>query len=605
MHQMNKQKRKGGIILQVAILFALGVLTTGLLTYFSEQKLSGNSVKKQTELYAEKVADEVKRSVMEYPAHQWLLQYWYANASEMDIEYDASFSAESETAEKCRVFAARHPEIQIRYADAAQLAALPDADQRLYAEIAYSWLITRIDQIKQAYHIDYLFCVAAEEPYDTQFFLLSGADPGAARGTNYEEVYPLGNIVSVAESQQEAMRAARQDASHLVDAGDYMDYYAYLGEVDGHSVLIGMTYSLSALRADIETQTRTGALFAILNQVGLSLICLALIYAFVLRPLKKVQQNIRLYQDSKDSEIIVENLAKVRPPNEIGQLSEDVSDLAEEIDDYLSKIETITAEKERVTTELHMANQIQESMLPNIFPAFPERPEFDIYAMMEPAREVGGDFYDYFLIDEDHLCMVMADVSGKGVPAALFMMASKIILANNAMMGKSPAEILSDTNATICANNREEMFVTVWLGILEISTGKLTAANAGHEYPVVKNADGSFALYKDKHGLVIGAMDGIRYREYALQLKPGAMLFLYTDGVPEATDAAQQMFGTERMLAALNEQSDAAPEQILRNVRSSVDAFVQEAEQFDDLTMLCVQYIGPNTEDEKRGAGAS
>ena len=246
----------------------------------------------------------------------------------------------------------------------------------------------------------------------------------------------------------------------------------------------------------------------------------------------------------------------------------------------------------RIESELNLASGIQADMLPNIFPAFPDRKEFDIYATMEPAKEVGGDFYDFFLIDDDHLCMIMADVSGKGVPAALFMMASKIILANNAMMGKSPAQILTDTNAAICSNNREEMFVTVWLGILEISTGKLTAANAGHEYPAIKHADGSFELFKDNHGLVIGGMDGIKYKEYTISLEPGSKVFLYTDGVPEATDSQSKMFGVQQMLSALNSDCDASPEATLKNVRAAVDRFVKDAEQFDDLTMLCAEYKG-------------
>ena len=249
-------------------------------------------------------------------------------------------------------------------------------------------------------------------------------------------------------------------------------------------------------------------------------------------------------------------------------------------------------ENSRIETELTMASSIQADMLPNIYPAFPERPEFDVYASMDPAKEVGGDFYDFFLIDDDHLCLIMADVSGKGVPAALFMMASKIILANNAMIGKSPAQILTDTNAAICKNNREEMFVTVWLGILEISTGKLTAANAGHEYPALMQADGSFELFKDKHGFVIGGMEGLRYKEYEIMLKPGAKLFLYTDGVPEATDAHEELFGPDRMIVALNDNRSGEPEDILKGVRSAVDSFVGGAEQFDDLTMLCLQYNG-------------
>ena len=213
---------------------------------------------------------------------------------------------------------------------------------------------------------------------------------------------------------------------------------------------------------------------------------------------------------------------------------------------------------------------------------------------MDPAREVGGDFYDYFLVDDDHLCMLIADVSGKGVPAALFMMASRIILSGYAKQGRSPAEILEQTNETICANNREEMFVTVWLGILEISTGKLTAANAGHEYPVLMTPGGDFEIVKDKHGFVIGGMSGMKYREYDLMLEPGSRLFLYTDGIPEATDSENGLFGKERMLSALNGQKNASPERMLERVRDAVDDFVGDAEQFDDLTMLGFEYKGGN-----------
>ena len=283
----------------------------------------------------------------------------------------------------------------------------------------------------------------------------------------------------------------------------------------------------------------------------------------------------------------------IRTGDEIENLCLIMEDMERDLTEYEDNLTKITAEKERISTELSLATRIQAHMLPSIYPAFPDRPEFDIYASMDPAKEVGGDFYDFFLVDDDHLCMVMADVSGKGVPAALFMMASKIILANNAKLGKSPAQILADTNTSICSNNREEMFVTVWLGILELSTGKLTAANAGHEYPALRKADGSFELLKDKHGFVIGGMEGVKYKEYELQMTPGSKLFLYTDGVPEATDSQNELFGTKRMLDALNEDVAASPEKILKRVRAAVDEFVKDAEQFDDLTMLCLEYRGP------------
>ena len=249
--------------------------------------------------------------------------------------------------------------------------------------------------------------------------------------------------------------------------------------------------------------------------------------------------------------------------------------------------------QEQIARELSMAKQIQESMLPHIFPPFPERAEIDLFASMDPARDVGGDFYDFFFLDEDHLCLVIADVSGKGIPGAMFMMLSKRIIEDSAIQVHSPAEILSRANEALCDNNQAEMFVTVWLGILEISSGKLTASNAGHEFPTFRKKDGCFALYKDKHGFVVGGMEGVRYKDYEVQLLPGDQLFVYTDGVPEATAADGEMFGTDRMIAALNARGEGTPAEILESVRISVDAFVGDAEQFDDLTMMCLTYRGP------------
>ena len=278
--------------------------------------------------------------------------------------------------------------------------------------------------------------------------------------------------------------------------------------------------------------------------------------------------------------------------DEIQVLAESFATLSARTLEYVDQVKKVTAEKERIGAELSLATDIQASMLPHIFPAFPTRSEFDIYASMDPAKEVGGDFYDYFLIDDDHLCMLIADVSGKGVPAALFMMASKIILQSVAMLGYSPAEILRRTNDTICSNNEAEMFVTVWLGILDLNTGKLTAANAGHEFPAFMRPEGRFELYKDKHGFVIGGMEGVRYKEYEIQLDPGSKLFVYTDGVAEATNAENELFGTERMLEALNRDTAASPEATMQNVKNAVNEFVKDAEQFDDLTMVCLEYKG-------------
>ena len=225
-------------------------------------------------------------------------------------------------------------------------------------------------------------------------------------------------------------------------------------------------------------------------------------------------------------------------------------------------------------------------MLPNTFLSFPDRHEFEIFASMTPAKEVGGDFYDFFLIDDDHLGIVMADVSGKGVPAALFMMMSKILIKNLAMQGHSPAKVLELTNAAICQNNRAEMFVTVWFGVMEISTRKMAAANAGHEYPIIQKANGAFELFKDKHSFVVGGMDDMKYTEYEIPFEEGGTLFLYTDGVTEATNADNVLFGTDRLLEVMNRHTDSDPQTLLTQIKAAVDAFVGEADQFDDLTML-------------------
>ena len=259
---------------------------------------------------------------------------------------------------------------------------------------------------------------------------------------------------------------------------------------------------------------------------------------------------------------------------------------------YMEKLSIVSAERERMNTELGIANRIQAAMLPCIFPAYPDREEFDIYATMDPAKEVGGDFYDFFLVDEDHLGMVMADVSGKGVPAALFMMASKIMINDRASDGGSPGKILEQVNDTLCSNNQEDMFVTVWLGILEISTGRLTYANAGHEHPAIRHGR-HFDLVVERHNFVLGGIDGLKFKTHVGHLDPGDMIYLYTDGVAEATNANYELFGTDRMLDALNKYADGTPEEILHGVRAEVDAFVDNAPQFDDITMLCLHYKGP------------
>ena len=281
-----------------------------------------------------------------------------------------------------------------------------------------------------------------------------------------------------------------------------------------------------------------------------------------IRPLILIRNNVTEFAENNAESTI--RLNSIQTGDEIQELAISIHQMEKDIVSYIDNIQTITAEKERIGAELNVATQIQADMLPRIFPAFPERHEFDIYATMDPAKEVGGDFYDFFLVDDDHLCLVMADVSGKGVPAALFMVIAKTLIKNRAQMGDSPAEILYNVNNQLCEGNEAEMFVTVWLAIIELSTGKGVAANAGHEHPAICRKDGKYELVVYRHSPAVAAMEGIPFREHSFELHPGDRLFVYTDGVPEATNADNELFGTDRMLEALNRIPWRSPERCWR-----------------------------------------
>lgn len=327
----------------------------------------------------------------------------------------------------------------------------------------------------------------------------------------------------------------------------------------------------------------------------LMLLSLVAVRYTLVRPIAQLADVTREFvRRQKDSALAPATLdgRRFQSDDEIGELYRSVQQMEEELTTYVKSLTAATAEKERIRTELNLAQRIQVSMLPCIFPPYPNRTEFDIYASMEPAKEVGGDFYDFFLVDSNHLALVIADVSGKGIPAALFMVITKAMLKNSTQMGLSPSQILEKVNQQLCENNSEEMFVTAWLGILDIPSGALTCANAGHEYPAIRRAGGQFELLHDRHGLALAAMPGMKYREYALDLAPGDWLFVYTDGVAEATRADGELFGTQRMLDALNQVSPEHPAQLPGQLRKAIDAFVEDAPQFDDITMLSLMYRG-------------
>ena len=286
----------------------------------------------------------------------------------------------------------------------------------------------------------------------------------------------------------------------------------------------------------------------------------------------------------------LDEVVSVRNSSEFASLSNDINQTVTVLKGY------IAAAEKRIEQELEFARTIQESALPKHF-VFP-RHDFELYATMDPAKEVGGDFYDFFFVDQNKLALVIADVSGKGIPAALFMMRAKTAIRGMAESGQTAAEALYRANNMLCEGNDAEMFVTVWLGIIDLETGVMKCANAGHEYPVLRRAGGEYELFKDRHGMVLAAMEGLRFKEYELKLNPGDQLFVYTDGIPEAINEKVVQYGTGRLVAELNAVKDEKLETVLPAVRKDIADFVGAAEQFDDITMLGFTYLGQETESE-------
>ncbi len=439
-------------------------------------------------------------------------------------------------------------------------------------------------------------------PYEDDLIYIWDAKSGY--GTPSE----IGYREEYMEGGKEAVKAImRPDPPEIIKITKNDDNYGSIATAfspvfnsDGEPVaVVGVDLAIEDIQRQITTLILALVIALIITGAVFGIVLYMIINAKVVTPIRKLNNATKDMVSNLDTEN--DFSVDVNTGDELEELADSFKNMHSDLRNYIDQLSAVTAEKERIGTELELATRIQADMLPNDFPAFPERSDFDIHASMTPAKEVGGDFYDFFMTDDDHLALVMADVSGKGVPAALFMMMSKIMIRNFTMTGDTPAEVLMKVNQQICANNREEMFVTVWLGILDLATGVLKASNAGHEYPILKRPDGRFEVFMDKHGFVVGGMPGVKYSDYEIKLEPGSKLFLYTDGIPEATDKDGNMFGIDRTAATLNLVSNCSPKEINDVIYDTVGEFVGDAPRFDDMTMMCINYIGGKDPDKMNG----
>ena len=412
------------------------------------------------------------------------------------------------------------------------------------------------------------------------------------------KVIPFGTVSSLENKDEEYINNLKivleegrdYTAFTYKDEGGHVTTAIPLPNTDGTTTTI---LSIVKPMNEVKEHKRNFLRSIIISATILTLLFIAL-YAFILylgivRPILFVT-----YETSQLAEHhgeLTGLLKKIKHRNEIGKLAKSVEKMSHDMNKYIEDLTHATAEKERLGAELNVAKQIQAEMLPRVFPPYENHPEIELYASMTPAKEVGGDFYDFYMLDDDHFAMVVGDVSGKGVPAALFMVITKTLLKDTAEHEYNPAKIFEHVNKILCEGNDSSLFVTCWMGILTLSTGELNFANAGHTSPIIKN-NGEIKYLSTKPNLMLAAMDGIPYTNHSLTMQRGDRLFIYTDGITEATNDYDELYGEERLLNVIKSVKDSGmtSRDILDIVRNDITDFVLEAPQFDDITMLSMVY---------------
>ena len=370
----------------------------------------------------------------------------------------------------------------------------------------------------------------------------------------------------------------------MFEEGIYIDgalqrCFCMHNEIEGYKVIAVYPYSEAMVSRNVSLKVMT--VMQILIFGLLFVMIFLLVRRLIVKNLHQVNHALSAITDGN-----LETVVNVRSHEEFDALSNDINATVDTLKRYIKEAE------ERIDAELAFAKAIQHAALPSVFPPYPERKEFEIFASMHTAKEVGGDFYDFYFVDDENLAFLMADVSGKGIPAAMFMMTAKTFIKSFAESGLSVEQVFTHANAKLCEGNDAGMFVTAWLGILNTKTGQVQFANAGHNPPLVRHADGTYEYLKSRTGFVLAGMEGVRYRKNELTLAPGDAIYLYTDGVTEATNLNEELYGEERLQKVLDIYKDATPETICAEVKKDVDKFVGEAPQFDDITMLAIRYKG-------------
>ena len=425
------------------------------------------------------------------------------------------------------------------------------------------------------------YLIEAQTPEDDPEMIAVSGDVFEYTPSEYEKLMP---DVRAGKPSTEIMYMVGEDGNPAVET--WAPVFDQSGAV---RAMVEADYRLPVLEREVNSFVLRIVLFILLC----TLAALAVMFFYLRRTVTKPIAQLNTSVDSYEHGSFDLDLAQFKKDDELRHLAASFTEMTHRIDAYNDEVARATAEKERISAEFQVAKQIQTDILPGDFPAFPDRNEFDIVASIDLSSEIGGDFYDYFLLDDDHLVVAVGDVSDKGVPAALFMVIVKTLIKNRALQGFSPAEVLQNVSEQLLEGNKAGMFSTVWLAELELSTGKGIAANAGHEHPILSRGGKKFELQEYRHSPPVGAIEGVRIRDHGFQLAPGDTLFVYTDGVTDALNDREEMFGIERILETLNREPEASPSVLMQTMKAAVERFSRGTQQSDGMTMLALKYYGP------------
>ena len=565
-----------------AVLFGLFIAINCFSTYDSFYSIYIPDLKEDSD----RIKSYARSILQEYSSLSWLMDYCQENSQSLDV------SRKTHNPEKYDSLPAELL-IHNKNITPEQAKALTPDQQRLFAEFCYREILSKLDRLKNHLQMHSLYIVKPLPDKNAFVFYYKDSN---------EETHVLGDIFPFDITKHPLIQGmyssgkAPADFEHITIKDYYATHrteqlvYDYEPLTDNGTVYAHIAVSL------LETDILKAIHHELAEIEGINVLCFILlgillllaIYMQVLKPLSGVQQHVREYTDNKDSTFMVNALRKIQSRNEIGRLVDDLSSLAVELDHYTAETAKLSAEKAKLDSELSLAASIQQDSLPNDFSNITG---FQLFTFLKPAKEVGGDLYDFFMIDDDHIVLAVGDVSGKGISAALFMMRVKTMLKDAALLTHaSPLEIVTNINTRLCEENDAMMFVTLWLGIMTISTGEIVYVNAGHEYPFIKDSSGKFSVDQSAHSKPLAINPKAKFSEGRLTLGHGDTLLVYTDGVPEANNEASELFGMDRFADILNENADGTPQEIAYALLERLKEFTGDAPQFDDITLLYVKY---------------